>query len=263
MANNTNTQLRESPAIQRWPKTDREWTHFVSELVKWVVDLDVKGRLTSDRIMPQALLGNMGSVQTSLPVTSTDAGSNATVSIASHVLSRSSGNISYSSGSITGLSYDTTYYVYADDPNFDGGSVTYKTTTDKADIVSNLGRYFVSEVRTPLAAAADNTGGVGAGFAILEQDLTVSGLPSASTSGKGIVELATTTEVNTASDTTRAITPDALNGSDYDIITSSPTYTPTNVNTDRAFDADSTSTEELADVIGTIIADLQAKNVFG
>lgn len=35
-------------------------------------------------------------------------------------------------------------------------------------------------------------------------------------------------------------------------------YTPTNVTTDRSYDANSTSTAELADVLGTLIADLQA-----
>lgn len=35
-------------------------------------------------------------------------------------------------------------------------------------------------------------------------------------------------------------------------------YTPTNVTTDRSFDANASSTAELADVLGTLIADLQA-----
>lgn len=35
-------------------------------------------------------------------------------------------------------------------------------------------------------------------------------------------------------------------------------YTPTNVTTDRSYDADSTSVAELADVLGTLIADLQS-----
>jgi hypothetical protein len=38
-------------------------------------------------------------------------------------------------------------------------------------------------------------------------------------------------------------------------------YTPTNVSEDRAFNADSTSTAELADVLGTLIADLQSKGI--
>lgn len=40
------------------------------------------------------------------------------------------------------------------------------------------------------------------------------------------------------------------------------TYTPTNVTTDRSYDANATTLDELADVVGTIIADLQARGVF-
>lgn len=38
-------------------------------------------------------------------------------------------------------------------------------------------------------------------------------------------------------------------------------YTPTNVTTDRSYDANSTTVDELADVLGTLIADLQAYGV--
>lgn len=41
------------------------------------------------------------------------------------------------------------------------------------------------------------------------------------------------------------------------------TYAPTNVTTDRAFDADTVVIAELADVVGTLIADLQARKVIG
>lgn len=41
------------------------------------------------------------------------------------------------------------------------------------------------------------------------------------------------------------------------IMASQQTYTPTNVTTDRAFDANSTSIDEIADCLGTLIADLQ------
>lgn len=42
-----------------------------------------------------------------------------------------------------------------------------------------------------------------------------------------------------------------------------PAYTPTNVTPDRSYDANSTTTEELADVLGTLIADLQAAGYLG
>jgi hypothetical protein len=41
-----------------------------------------------------------------------------------------------------------------------------------------------------------------------------------------------------------------------------PTYTPSNVTTDRTFDANVTTINELADVVGTIIADLQTIGLF-
>lgn len=41
----------------------------------------------------------------------------------------------------------------------------------------------------------------------------------------------------------------------------SSAYTPTNVTTDRSYDADATSTAELADVLGTLIGDLQGKGI--
>jgi hypothetical protein len=46
-------------------------------------------------------------------------------------------------------------------------------------------------------------------------------------------------------------------------LTASAAYTPTNVTTDRSYDANSTSIDELADVLGTVIADLQAKGILG
>lgn len=39
------------------------------------------------------------------------------------------------------------------------------------------------------------------------------------------------------------------------------TYTPTNVTTDRSYDADSTTVAELGDVLGTLIADLQTAGI--
>ena len=44
---------------------------------------------------------------------------------------------------------------------------------------------------------------------------------------------------------------------------STAAYTPSNVTTDRTYDADATSTAELADVLGTLIADLQALGLVG
>lgn len=39
------------------------------------------------------------------------------------------------------------------------------------------------------------------------------------------------------------------------------TYVPSNVTTDRTFDADSTTLSEVADILGTLIEDLQKKGI--
>ncbi len=44
-------------------------------------------------------------------------------------------------------------------------------------------------------------------------------------------------------------------------LTQTPVYTVSNVTTDRAFDANATTIEELADVVGTLISDLRARGV--
>ena len=46
-------------------------------------------------------------------------------------------------------------------------------------------------------------------------------------------------------------------------VTQAAAYTPTNVTPDRSYDADATTVNELADVLGTLIADLQAVGLVG
>ena len=53
------------------------------------------------------------------------------------------------------------------------------------------------------------------------------------------------------------------NISSTNLAASSERYTITNVTTDRALDADSTSIAELADVLGTLITDLRERGVLG
>jgi hypothetical protein len=45
------------------------------------------------------------------------------------------------------------------------------------------------------------------------------------------------------------------------MVKSSDAYAASNVTTDRAFDANSTTVEELADVLGTLIADLKGGGI--
>lgn len=55
----------------------------------------------------------------------------------------------------------------------------------------------------------------------------------------------------------------AVTGTTIALSSKPGTYTPTNVVADRSYDADATTTAELADVLGTLIADLQTIGLIG
>ena len=106
------------------------------------------------------------------PLTSTDAGSSATISIAAfqmRVRNRTAtADVSYNSGSITSLSYATLYYVYFLDATFAGGAVTYLASTTKESALSNSGYLFLGSIQTAASggspATGNNDGGTGAQY---------------------------------------------------------------------------------------------------
>jgi hypothetical protein len=111
------------------------------------------GTATDQRFLPQVSAGNKLSVQNALPLTATSSASSSTISIASHTLQYGYGQVSYSSGSISGLNTSTNYYVYADDPDYAGGAVTYLATTNPQTVVANNGRYYVGSIQTAVSAS--------------------------------------------------------------------------------------------------------------
>lgn len=80
------------------------------------------------------------------------------------------------------------------------------------------------------------------GHIIKDEGTTLATRPSLNFKGANIT--VTDNAIDNSTDVT--ITPTTL----------SPAYTVTNVTTDRTFDADSTSINELADVLGTVIQDI-------
>ena len=178
-----NTRLQENPVLQRRPKTDREWIHYQNELAKWVryvVKLgdgtittssgttisglaQMPGTLPDSDSLNTVTAFNKGSAQSALPLTAADVGSDATITIASHNVLYDGNTVAYNSGSITGLSFATVYYVYVDDAAKAGGAVTYLSSTTATDMVGSTARYYVGEVTTPANGAGDTTGGGGGG----------------------------------------------------------------------------------------------------
>jgi hypothetical protein len=147
-----------------WGRLFRQLNRFIAQDGDDHYELDATlARASDQRLLPLVNASNKLSTQSAQPLTATDAGSNATISIAAHSVQFGFGTVSYSSGSITGLSYSTTYYVYADDPDYEGGTVTYVATTNANLVTAGNGRYYVGRIVTPAAAAGPTGGGWGGG----------------------------------------------------------------------------------------------------
>lgn len=116
---------------------------------------DSNAQLTDPRRMQPP---NVSYRPTSNPLTAHDAGTTATINIASFTMRCAGVDISENSGSITGLSYNTLYYIYFDDQYFQGGGVSYNSTTTKETALNGQGRFFVGSIQTPRSGYADTTG---------------------------------------------------------------------------------------------------------
>jgi hypothetical protein len=167
-----NPRLRENPGLQRMPTSQREWADYQNEMAKWVLDQvklgdgsittaggttidglgEMPGIVPSEQSLPMVNTGNLRSIQdTASPLTASDGGGTATITIAAHGLDMSAGLVSYNSGALTGLAFSTKYYIYAVDAAYAGGAVTYLSTTDSTDLVTDVGTYYVGQVTTGIA----------------------------------------------------------------------------------------------------------------
>lgn len=100
-------------------------------------------------------------------ITQADAGSDVTVTIPTHtrVYAGTVPQVSVTGGTITGLAFVTDYLIFYDDPELDGGAVTYQTTTTAADAYFSSAhpwRHFVARVTTVAdGGTGGSTGGSG------------------------------------------------------------------------------------------------------
>lgn len=122
-----------------------------------------KARASDQRILPLVSSGNKLSTQSAQPLTATESAGVATISVAAHSVQFGFGTVAYNSGSITGLSTSTIYYVYADDPSYEGGAVTYLATTNANTVTAGNGRYYLGKITTPAGGGGGTSGGFGGG----------------------------------------------------------------------------------------------------
>lgn len=92
----------------------------------------------------------------------TQAGTTKSITIAASTQQFGDGRVSYNSGSITPSLYGT-YYIYADDPNYLGGSVIYVATQNAADLTAANGRVYFGVITTKASGGGTGTGGGGGG----------------------------------------------------------------------------------------------------
>lgn len=117
------------------------------------------GRASTQTFLPQVQTGGVSSRQDSGPVSAEATSLEAEITIDAHTLQYGDRLVSYNAGSITGLSPDTNYYVYADDPEYAGGAVSYTATSNGQLVTANNGRYFVGAVRTTVALSTATISG--------------------------------------------------------------------------------------------------------
>jgi len=106
-----------------------------------------------------------------------DAGSTATISVARHDWDYpdGAGDITRELGTVTGLSFATTYHVYFDDPDLDLAAPTYHATTDQAAALNSSDhpdRHYLGSITTPADGGADTYGST-AGTALSVVELTI------------------------------------------------------------------------------------------
>lgn len=128
----------------------------LTDVLQHVSDM---GRANDQRLINAVTSANVGSVQSANPLSATAGALTATVSVAAHTLHLDFGDVSYNSGVLSGLPLGVTHYIYADDPDFSGGAVTYQASITSANIVGKSGRYFVGSIVTPVSANTANISG--------------------------------------------------------------------------------------------------------
>jgi hypothetical protein len=94
-----------------------------------------------------------------LTLTGVDAGTDASIIVSAHTRKYGDGtSVSVTGATITGLDFETSYYIYYDQPSRAGGVVSYLTTIDPAVAAQVGDRHVVGAALTPADGEADSIG---------------------------------------------------------------------------------------------------------
>jgi hypothetical protein len=139
-----------------------------SVFVQFMEDLRTSVQQAVDGLQTQIDRLNTQTIGTSyangLALSGVADGATAKITISVHTRVYTDLTVNLDAGTLTGLAYATTYFVYYDDEDREGGAVSYMTTTNPTVAVTSAPhpyRHFVGTVTTP-ATSGDppETGGV-------------------------------------------------------------------------------------------------------
>lgn len=112
--------------------------------------------------LPAESVGGVYTLAPSNPCTGHDNGSSARIDIASTTLHYGDNSLTYSSGSVTSLSFSTGYHVYVVDDSLSGGSLSHQVTTSRTALPAR--HIYLGYCETPANSGAA-TGGTLGGYA--------------------------------------------------------------------------------------------------
>lgn len=112
-------------------------------------------------IPPHVLVGGAGTISPYNPLSATMSNGVATISVVNFTLHFGDVSVSYNGGSLTGLAAGTGYYIYAQDPTYAGGSVSFISTTTYVNVVE-VGALYLGYIVTP-SSSSSTTSGTGGG----------------------------------------------------------------------------------------------------
>ncbi len=147
-----NTVAGSGNAPPTWPTTSNAyWANLTKPVGINTRILILEARVHSPR--------DMSDVERYLLI-ATDAGATATISVARHAWDypNDDGDVTRELASITGLSFDTDYYIYFDDDTLADGSPSYLATSDPGapiNSTANPDRHYLGSIRTPADGGAD------------------------------------------------------------------------------------------------------------
>jgi hypothetical protein len=123
------------------------------------------GTAINTKLLPISKVGNLGSVISPSPLSAADVGSDVTVTIAAFTPQFDFGTLSVGGATITGLSFETFYYIYLTGFSYTDGSYTSAlATTSAATMVSSPTNFYIGSITTPADGGGGTSGGGGGGY---------------------------------------------------------------------------------------------------